>query len=97
MTAHATTQPPHEHGLRDVKHLHATPVRDTLTTQGVVLGAIAIAVLLLLHSLVATLDRNDAVRAADMRRAFQAGFAEGSARVLCQGIKRDRLTGEPIK
>jgi hypothetical protein len=84
-------------GLRDMKHLRATAVPDAKGSQAVVLGALAIAILVLLHSLVATLDRNEAARAADMQRAFNAGFAEGSARVLCQGIKRDRLTGEAIK
>lgn len=84
-------------GINDVKHVRATPVPDSNGTQAVVLGALAIATLLLLHSLVATLDRNEAARAANMQRAFNAGFAEGGARVLCQGIKRDRLTGEPIK
>jgi hypothetical protein len=93
----ARTQGLGDQGLRDMKHLRATPVRDTAGSQAVILGALAIAILLLLHSLVATLDRNEAARAADMQRAFNAGFEEGSKRVLCQGIKRDRLTGEALK
>ncbi len=96
-------------GLRDLKYL---PVQHQRREVGrrclwVASGALGMLALLLVLGIPGRMDYEDALRVERMERerlhvqrvraAYNAGFQDGSGRVLCQGLKRDRLTGEAMQ
>ncbi len=82
---------------------HMQDVRDVRPSRwpsgrAVVALALAVAALLLAHSLAARFDLADAERVEVARRAYQAGLNDGMQRVRCLGgFREDRLTGKAMQ
>ena len=99
----------HTTGLRDLKYLPAHQQQREIRRRALWLatGALGMLAALLAIGIPGRMDFEDALRLERLERerqhvqavkaAYHAGFEDGTARVLCQGLKRDRLTGEAIK